>query len=148
MTNKTEIKFFEIVYNFIDNPFEQNQIGIVTDAEDFEEFSEELDAEIFFWGLNEERLQELVSLGENTDEDFIVFSFKPTEASLEIVASTNKISQEDVIKVAGSINKNLTPYQVAYILTHYHLYEIDSETWDLTIERMIYEIIAQEKPSE
>ena len=137
--NKSDIKFFEIEYNWKDNLNEEKRTAIVTNAEyNPKTFPTHIDEKIFHYDLDEYYLGVLVNLGSVTYQDFIVYSFKEVASVLE---DTNKLSSEDVENVANSINKKLTAYQIAYILTHYHLYENSTETWDLTIEQMIYEII-------
>jgi hypothetical protein len=55
---------------------------------------------------------------------------------------TNKITREDVINVGNTINKQLTEKEIDWVLENYESYENDEpqSTWNLIVERMIYEI--------
>ena len=56
--------------------------------------------------------------------------------------STDKISLEDVIKVAASLNKKLKDFEIKWILDNYDSHKKDdpTSTWDLIIENMIYNL--------
>lgn len=81
--NTSDIRFFEIEYNYKEQPMEQNSIAIVTNAEyNTEVFSDEVDEQIYYYGLDTDSLKQLVEQGHSSKEDFVVFDFKPCNSLL------------------------------------------------------------------
>lgn len=80
----------------------------------------------------------------STNEKFTVdLSEDEDNQVLPISSNENKIVSDDVINVAMQINKTLTPYQIAEVLTRYPSEQDNdsSATWDLVIEKCIYDVI-------
>jgi hypothetical protein len=77
------IKFFEIEYNYRDNPTAERMTAIVTDASSREKKLIEIDNEIFLYDMDEEYLKILVEIGHITFNDFIVYSYKEIVSVLE-----------------------------------------------------------------
>ncbi len=82
MSNKN-IKFFEIEYNYKDNPTAEKRTALVTDAEYSKKVFMDIDDSIFHYDMDEDYLKVLVELGNNGFNDFIVYSYKAIESVLE-----------------------------------------------------------------
>jgi hypothetical protein len=78
-----KIKFFEIEYNYKDNPTAEKMTAIVTDAEYSKKVFMDIDDQIFHYDMDEDYLKVLVELGSSTFNDFIVYSYKAIESVLE-----------------------------------------------------------------
>jgi hypothetical protein len=81
--NNKNIKFFEIEYNYKDNPTAEKRTALVTDAEYSKKVFMDIDDEIFHYDMDEDYLKVLVELGGSTFNDFIVYSYKAIESVLE-----------------------------------------------------------------
>jgi hypothetical protein len=77
------IKFFEIEYNYRDNPTAEKMTAIVTDAEYSKKAFLDIDDQIFLYDMDEEYLKILVEIGHITFNDFIVYSYKEISSVFE-----------------------------------------------------------------
>jgi hypothetical protein len=96
--NNKNIKFFEIEYNYKDNPTAEKRTAIVTDASSREKKLMDIDDEIFDYDMDEEYLKVLVELGSSTFSDFIVYSYKEVKSVLEDTKEERIYTEEDIRK--------------------------------------------------
>jgi hypothetical protein len=71
-------KYFEIEGYWKDDKTEFNGY-IVTNFDDHEENGEFSEEQIFYYGIEEYELEEMIDLGEDTIEDFVVTAYREIE---------------------------------------------------------------------
>jgi hypothetical protein len=87
---KSNIKFYEIEYNHLDNPTAERKKAIVTDSEYREDIFKDIDDKIFHYDMNEQYLDSSIELG-SLFNNFIVYSYKQIKSVFE---DTNQIENE------------------------------------------------------
>lgn len=99
------IKFFEIEYNYKDNPTAEKRTAIVTDAEYSKKVFMDIDDEIFHYDMDEDYLKILVELGGSTFNDFIVYSYKKIGSVLEDTKE-DRMYTEIEMRLAFTMGRN------------------------------------------
>jgi len=99
------IKFFEIEYNYKDNPTAEKRTAIVTDAEYSKKVFMDIDDEIFHYDMDEDYLKILVELGGSTFNDFIVYRYKKIGSVLEDTKE-DRMYTEIEMRLAFTMGRN------------------------------------------
>ena len=102
MSNKN-IKFFEIEYNYRDNPTAEKMTAIVTDAEYSKKVFLDIDDNIFHYDMDEEYLKVLIEIGGSTFNDFIVYSYKAIDSVLEDTEEERMYTEEEVFNIIDRV---------------------------------------------